>query len=74
MCGKESSFGIDSVEVTAEMIRAGVDEFLGFDARFDPPEIAVERIFLAMSDASVKIGASGQASGKMGCVHRPYRK
>lgn len=66
---------VNSVEITPSMIEAGVDEFFGFDMRFDPPAVAVERIFRAMLlRASVEVGGAAHVSGKVTCVHRAHRK
>lgn len=39
------------IEVTPEMIKAGVPELLDYDPRYEPPEAAVERLFAAMMEA-----------------------
>lgn len=39
---------IASVEITREMVEAGVAEFLSFDGRFEDEVEAVERIYTAM--------------------------
>jgi hypothetical protein len=36
------------IEITPEMIEAGIEEFCGFDSRFESDEDAVVRIFKAM--------------------------
>lgn len=74
MSGNKSYCAVDSVEITPGMIKAGVDEFFGFDMRFDPPAFAVERIFRAMLRASVEVGGAPHVSGKVTCVHRTHRK
>lgn len=38
----------DEIEITPEMIEAGVCAFYEFDSRFDGAEVAVARIFQAM--------------------------
>ncbi len=38
------------IEITEEMIEAGVSEFLDYDSRFDFPEYVVKRIFIKMYD------------------------
>ena len=38
----------EEVEITPEMLAAGLSEFLGYDSRFEMPEDVVQRIFLAM--------------------------
>ena len=43
---------VSEIEVTPEMIEAGVSEFCSFDRRFDDEAEAVRRIFLAMCAAS----------------------
>jgi hypothetical protein len=40
--------------ITPEMIRAGVKEFLTFDARFEDADEVIERIWKAMIAASSK--------------------
>jgi len=41
----------DEIEITPEMIEAGLHEFYTYDSRFDPEEDAVSRIFRAMIQA-----------------------
>jgi hypothetical protein len=43
---KENS--TDEIEITPEMIEAGLDEFVAYDDRFHFEEDAVRRIFRAM--------------------------
>lgn len=38
----------DEIEVTSEMISAGVKEFCAYDSRFEGPADCVEEIYLAM--------------------------
>ena len=38
----------DEIEITPEMIEAGLEEFGTYDSRFDVEEDVVKRIFLAM--------------------------
>ena len=40
--------GLSEIEITPEMIEAGVAEFYEYDERFAPPEVAAIKIFLAM--------------------------
>jgi len=40
------------IEITPEMIEAGLREFYKYDSRFDPEEEAVVRIFNAMIRSS----------------------
>ena len=39
---------VTEIEVTPEMIEAGVEALVGYDPRFDLEEDAVKKIFLAM--------------------------
>jgi len=40
----------NEIEITPEMMRAGVDAFYGYDSRDMEPESAVESIYLAMEN------------------------
>jgi hypothetical protein len=42
------------IEITPEMMEAGVAAFFGYDSRFDPPEVAVEEIHRAMMHAMTR--------------------
>jgi hypothetical protein len=39
------------IEITEEMIKAGIDALLDFDRRYESDEDAVRRIFIAMNSA-----------------------
>ena len=39
---------LDEIEITPEMIDAGIKEFSAYDYRFEPPAAAVIKIFLSM--------------------------
>ena len=60
------------IEITAEMIKAGIKEFWSFDPRFEPDDIAVIRIFLAM----LRVGQLGaqrvRLASEVGAVLTPY--
>ena len=45
---------LDEIDITPEMIEAGVDEFCSFDDRYEFPEAAVARVFRAMIRATPK--------------------
>ena len=47
------------IEITPEMIEAGVGEFLGYDSRFEEPRDAVIQIYLAMQRARVVVSTHG---------------
>jgi hypothetical protein len=43
--------GHGEIEITEEMIKAGIDALLDFDRRYESDEDAVQRIFIAMISA-----------------------
>lgn len=53
---------IDEVEITPEMIEAGLDEWAVFDERFESKERALARIYQAMTTLKM----SGLAREKLG--------
>jgi hypothetical protein len=48
---RRTKAGAPEIEITPEMIEAGVAEFGRYDSRFGRPTEAVERIFMAMLSA-----------------------
>ena len=51
------------VEITPEMIEAGVSELIEYDSRFESTESAVERIYYAM----LNVAAGGQYDSVTQC-------
>ena len=64
---------VSEIEITSEMIEAGVAEFYKYDERFAPPEVATIKIFQAMiallSPASPKSAVLGAEAAN---VWSPY--
>jgi hypothetical protein len=48
MCADRDANSTDEIEITPEMIEAGVSELCAYDHRFESMEGCVERIFTAM--------------------------
>ena len=46
----------NEIEITPEMVEAGVSEFVKFDRRFDDEEDAVGNIYIAMEKVRIKAG------------------
>lgn len=51
MCEGIANVDVSEIEITPEMIAAGVPELLNYDPRYEPPEAAVERLFAVMVEA-----------------------
>jgi hypothetical protein len=50
----------DEIEVTPEMIEAGIAEFCSYDSRYERPRDAVASIFRAMANLTPKACSSAE--------------
>ena len=62
----------DEVEVTPEMIEAGVLALTEHDCRFEPDEMAVLRVFQSMLFSSREAGARVALAPEVGQLLSPY--
>jgi hypothetical protein len=49
---KQSQSDATSIEITAEMVKAGITAWYDYDSRFEAEEDAIRAIFLAMMEAN----------------------
>jgi hypothetical protein len=80
MCAERKTNSTDEIEITTAMIEAGVEEFCGFDSRFEDEADAVARVYRAMIAASRRAKANrkslrraSQADSPTGKAHGPKR-